>query len=157
MAQGGDLKSLFLSFAGYGTRSDQQELEGSKFKKLCTDCGLLDKKFTVTDVDLMFVKSKTKGSQKLTFPEFEKALELIAEKKGISLDDLKSKLTSASGPKTQATTPDYVKFHDDKSTYTGVYANGGPTSVDGKGDLSELCDRSDANVRGVTQKFANSH
>ncbi len=35
---------------------DQQELEGSKFKKLCTDCGLLDKKFTVTDVDLIFVK-----------------------------------------------------------------------------------------------------
>lgn len=33
---------------------------------------------------------------------------------GISVDDLKSKLNSASGPKTQATTPDYVKFHDDK-------------------------------------------
>ncbi len=31
-------------------------MEGSKFKKLCTDCGLLDKKFTVTDVDLIFVK-----------------------------------------------------------------------------------------------------
>ena len=44
-----------------------------------------------------------------------------------------------------------------QSTYTGVYANGGPTNVDGKADLSELCDRSDANVRGVTQKFANSH
>lgn len=35
---------------------DQQELEGSKFKKLCSDCGLVDKKFTVTDVDLMFAK-----------------------------------------------------------------------------------------------------
>lgn len=35
---------------------DQQELEGSKFKKLCTDCGLVDKKFTVTDVDLTFAK-----------------------------------------------------------------------------------------------------
>ena len=44
-----------------------------------------------------------------------------------------------------------------QSTYTGVYAQGGPTNVDGKGDLSELCDRSDANVRGVTQKYASSH
>lgn len=35
---------------------EQQELEGSKFKKLCSDCGLVDKKFTVTDVDLMFAK-----------------------------------------------------------------------------------------------------
>lgn len=81
----------------------------------------------------------------MTFAEFEKALELIAEKKvrfskgrrylhasvlglsllnrlvmfqGISVDDLKSKLNSASGPKTQATTPDYVKFHDDKVLYS---------------------------------------
>ena len=37
---------------------------------------------------------------------------------GISVDDLKSKLNSASGPKTQATTPDYVKFHDDKVLYS---------------------------------------
>lgn len=46
-----------------------------------------------------------------------------------------------------------VKWHDDKTTYTGVYANGGPTTVD-KGsamisDISELCDRTQANVRGV--------
>ena len=31
-------------------------MEGSKFKKLCADCGLVDKKFTVTDVDLTFSK-----------------------------------------------------------------------------------------------------
>ena len=31
-------------------------------------------------------------------------------------------ISSSGGPKTQATKADYVKFHDDKSTYTGVYA-----------------------------------
>jgi hypothetical protein len=36
-----------------------------------------------------------------------------------------------------------------QSTYTGVYARGGPTNVDGKGDLSELCDRTPADARGV--------
>ena len=36
-----------------------------------------------------------------------------------------------------------------QSTYTGVYANGGPTNVDGNGDLSELCDRTPADARGV--------
>ena len=35
-------------------------MEGSKFKKLCADCGLVDKKFTVTDVDLTFSKVMTK-------------------------------------------------------------------------------------------------
>ena len=38
---------------------------------------------------------------------------------------------------------------DAQSTYTGVYANGGPTNVDGPSDLSELCDRSPADNRGV--------
>ena len=36
-----------------------------------------------------------------------------------------------------------------QSTYTGVYANGGPTNVDDKGDLASLCDRSPADKRGV--------
>lgn len=63
---------------------------------------------------------------------------------------------------TTSTNTRYVQSEEDvcylQSTYTGVFADGGsgPTNVDGKADLSELCDRSDANVRGVTQKFANS-
>lgn len=39
---------------------DVQEMEGSKFKKLCADCGLVDKKFTVTDVDLTFSKVRSR-------------------------------------------------------------------------------------------------
>ena len=55
------------------------------------------------------------------------------------------------------TKADYVKFHDDKSTYTGVYAKGGPTTVDaGRGgmvsDISQTCNRSAADVRGVVKK-----
>ena len=36
-----------------------------------------------------------------------------------------------------------------QSTYTGVYANGGPTNFDGNKDLSSLADRSAADVRGI--------
>jgi len=36
---------------------------------------------SVPSITFQVLQSKTKGSQKLTFPEFEKALELIAEKK----------------------------------------------------------------------------
>jgi len=46
-----------------------------------------------------------------------------------------------------------VKYHDDKSLYTGVHANGGPSTVDaGNGmisDISQLVNRGDADVRGV--------
>ena len=37
----------------------------------------------------------------------------------------------------------------EQSTYTGVYANGGPTNFDGNKDLSSLADRSAADVRGI--------
>ncbi|KAK9845950.1 hypothetical protein WJX81_006732 [Elliptochloris bilobata] len=35
------------------------------------------------------------------------------------------------------------------STYTGVYAKGGPTNVEASGQLSDLLDRSPADVRGI--------
>lgn len=57
------------------------------------------------------------------------------------------------GPILYGTKPDEVRFHDDKSTYTGVHKMGGPTTVDeGRvqfNDLSNFCDRSDYDIRGV--------
>ena len=38
---------------------------------------------------------------------------------------------------------------DTQSTYTGVYAKGGPTNVDASGQLSDLLDRSPTDVRGI--------
>ena len=40
---------------------------------------------SVPSITFQVLQSKTKGSQKLTFPEFEKALELIAEKKVMAI------------------------------------------------------------------------
>lgn len=57
---------------------------------------------------------------------------------------------SSGGPVLTGTKAQATKFHDDKSLYTGVYAQGGPSTVDGKvSDLSQLADRSGADVRGV--------
>ena len=43
-----------------------------------------------------------------------------------------------------------------QSTYTGVYARGGPTNVDPSKDLSALLDRSPADVRGIKKPAAAS-
>ncbi len=43
---------------------------------------------------------------------------------------MRTKLASKGKPKFKGTKADYVKFHDDKNTYTGVYKAGGPTNVD---------------------------
>jgi len=58
---------------------------------------------------------------------------------------------STGGPVFTGTKAEAVKYHDDKSLYTGVYANGGPTNVDKDNisDISQTCDRSDADVRGI--------
>ena len=128
-------------------------MDGKTLAKLAKDCHLLDKKLTVTDIDLIFAKVKTKGARKITPEQYVAALYEIADKKGISFDELSAHICSVGGPVFTGTKAAKVKWHDDKTTYTGVYANGGPTSVD-KGktvitDIQQLCDRSAADVRGV--------
>ncbi|BDA43246.1 probable tubulin polymerization-promoting protein at N-terminal half [Coccomyxa sp. Obi] len=143
------LNELFQAYCNYGTRAITTELDGAKFVKIFKNCGLVGNGLIATDLDIIYSKVKTKGTRKIQFAEFMKALDLVASKKGIDRDELEKKLLTIEGPKSQATKADFVKFHDDKSTYTGVYAKGGPTNVDGNGDLSGLCDRTPADARGV--------
>jgi len=43
------------------------------------------------------------------------------------------------GPVFTGTKAEAVKYHDDKNLYTGVYAQGGPSTVDaGKGVISDI-------------------
>jgi len=54
----------------------------------------------------------------------------------------------------QTTRADFVRFHDDKSLYTGVYKAGGPSnSGDGQISLAHLLNRSPADARGVKSPF----
>jgi hypothetical protein len=148
MENSNTLQSVFSAFCGGG-----KEMDGRGFAKLCKDCGLLDKKFTTTDVDLIQAKVRDKTTKKMNLSQLEAAIGEIATKKGCSKDDVSKAIISHGGPKFEGTKADFVKFHDDKSTYTGVYAKGGPTNVDvGHGkvsDISQLCDRTGADVRGV--------
>lgn len=57
---------------------------------------------------------------------------MCAEKKGLDAAALEKAICDAGGPVFAGTKTDNVKFHDDKSLYTGVYAQGGPTNVDSK-------------------------
>ncbi len=143
-----NLESVFRNFAG-----GSHEMDGRQFAKLCKDAGLLDKKLTATDVDLIFAKVKDKSARKISYSQFENALGQFATKKGVQKDDVAKALLKCGGPKLQGTKADLVKFHDDKSTYTGVHNHGGPSTIDaGNGkisDISQLCDRTSANVRGV--------
>mmetsp|Transcript_21701 Transcript_21701/g.25187 ORF Transcript_21701/g.25187 Transcript_21701/m.25187 type:complete len:153 (-) Transcript_21701:164-622(-) len=140
------LQDVFHAF-----NAGAKDMDNRQFAKCTKDCGLLDKKLTTTDVDLIFNKVKNNPSiRKINFKQFEEAVAQFATKKGISEDDVKAIMISKGGPTFTGTKADSVKFHDDKSTYTGTHTKGGPTTVDNKiNDLSQLADRSSADVRGV--------
>ena len=140
---------LFAKFT-----AGKKEMDGKTFMKFNKDCKLLVKnKVTSTDIDIIFAKVKAKGTRKIDVAQFKQALELVAAKRKQTLEEVVAKAGGAGGPKFKGTKADFVKFHDDKTTYTGVYAKGGPTNVDTKGgqisDLNQLCDRTKANVIGV--------
>jgi hypothetical protein len=124
-SSGPTLQQVFASYNG-----TNKTMEGKSFAKLAKDTKILDKKVTATDIDLIFAKVKDKAERKITFEQFQKGLELIAEKKGVSVDQLHESILSVGGPQFSGTQAEKVKFHDDKSLYTGVYAQGGPTNVD---------------------------
>lgn len=119
------LKSTFDSFNG-----TQKTMEGKTFAKVAKDCKLIDKKMTATDIDLIFAKVKDKAERRITYAQFEKALELCAEKKGADLEAIKEAVMGSSGPAFTGTKAEANKFHDDPNLYTGVHAHGGPTTVD---------------------------
>lgn len=120
----GSLHDVFNAFSTSG------EMDGRQFAKFAKDCKLLDKKLTQTDIDLFFAKIKDKAARKINYSQFEQGLHLCAEKKGTSFDQVADHCVESGGPKFTATKADAVKFHDDKSLYTGVYAKGGPVAFD---------------------------
>ena len=142
----GSLQDVYHAFTAGG-----KDMDNRQFSKCAKDTGLLDKKLTTTDVDLIFNKVKNNPSvRKINFKQFEEAVAQFATKKGITEDAVKKIMIEKGGPVFTGTKADSVKFHDDKSTYTGTHTKGGPTTVDNKiSDLSQLADRSSADVRGV--------
>lgn len=144
----GSLEEVFKGFSQGGP-----DIDGKTFAKMAKDCKILDKNLTATDIDLIFAKVKDKTGRRINFQQFSEGIKQCADKKKISFEELSKKICATGGPVFAGTKTDNVKFHDDKSLYTGVYAQGGPSTVDaGKGnisDISQLCDRTGADVRGV--------
>jgi len=146
------LKVVFKKFAKDG------QMTSAQFSKMMRDSKLLNKSFCAADAELIYAKAKKAASpgatvspgQKVPFEIFcDLSLPSIAEKRNESVDDLVTKLCASTGPKINATTTDNVRFHDDKSTYTGTSTQGGATTTGDQQGLDQLLDRSDADVRGV--------
>lgn len=146
------LQKSFEAFASFGS-APTKEMDNSHFSKMLKECKIIGKSFTSTDADLLFNKVKAKGARKMTFDDFKsRAIPEIAAKMKKSPEEVEAMVENSS-PEARATKADNVKFHDDKSMYTGVYKQGGPTNVDrNAGSLAGVVDRrvSEVDVRGTT-------
>eukprot|EP01062_Namystynia_karyoxenos_P073731 TRINITY_DN70551_c0_g1_i1.p1 TRINITY_DN70551_c0_g1~~TRINITY_DN70551_c0_g1_i1.p1 ORF type:complete len:471 (+),score=111.34 TRINITY_DN70551_c0_g1_i1:99-1415(+) len=148
------LEELFNSFCAFGAgQRGCAEMDIVRFAKFCRDTGLIGRRFTTTDADLVFSKVKPKGARTINFQTFRThAVPEIAARRGCSADDLVATLRG-SAPLSTGTVAAPVPLHDDKETYTGVYARGGPTNVDlSTADLSYIANRAPADVRGVNRQ-----
>lgn len=94
------LEAVFYNFCGAG----HQDMDGKSLKRLCQDCGLFDKNFKATVVDLIFSDPKVKPKDRkcMDFFQFEVAMELIADKKGVSKADVRTPMLMQGGPNVKA-------------------------------------------------------
>lgn len=111
----------FTEFAG-------PEMDGTEFSKFCVDCGLIDRGFRKEDIATLFAKVCPRGKRKISveaggdgFSQYDKLLSLLAEKKKVSPAEI-FRLVAGGAKTSSATKADSVRFHDDKSTYTGAHA-----------------------------------
>jgi len=117
------LETVFSKFTGGSSHMD-----GRIFAKLCKDSQLVDKRFALTDADLIFSKVVPKGLRRIDMVDFLRCLELVADKKRATLQSVYSAVTSSGGPVLNASPAERVRLHDDKSTYTGVHVQPGHES-----------------------------
>jgi len=111
-----DVQQVFARYCGTAAT----EMDGRRFSKLCRDCGLLGNASEARDADLVFAKAAAKG-RRLGFAEFERALKLLAERRGSEESNIFAVVGDAGMPTLSGTRAEPVRLHDDKDTYTGVH------------------------------------
>ena len=141
-----ELRQRFEEYCAFGT-SHSNGLTSKNLIKMARDSGLFDKQVTTTTLDLIFTR-EAKGGKRLTWQQFQQVVMAIARLKNVDVATLKIER-----PKVTLT-PEPVRFHDDKATYTGTHRSGGPRTEPAI-SLSDLADRSDADIRGV--KFSRKY
>ncbi|KAL0476604.1 tubulin polymerization-promoting protein [Acrasis kona] len=134
------LQQVYVDFACFGKGvNGTTGMDGKAFSKFCKDCKLINSKFSATDVDLIFAntKVKPKAERKISYEQFLVALELIAAKKGCTMDSLTSSIQSTNGPSTNNTQKvdesGIVSKMTDASLYTGAHKSRFDEEGKGKG------------------------
>lgn len=121
------LKTVYTHFCCYGFHGSgpAPDLDNVKFTKMLRDAGVIGKRLSPGDADLIFHKSVPRGSRRLPVcPFIEFTVPLLAHALNMQTGALSEKL-SAARPKTNATEVDDSGIFEkltDQTKYTGMYA-----------------------------------
>ncbi|KAI8846486.1 p25-alpha-domain-containing protein [Chytridium lagenaria] len=155
-----DLEEAFIAFAAFGSARKPRHgrSSGSRISKLARESGMIGGNLTVTDVDIVFGRCKV--GRKLDFKAFKKALEMIAERRGCTIEHVKA-LVIGSEPQLKGTVPDMIPIVEkltDASLYTGSHRErfdsvtgvgrgaAGRDTVAKTGSLSDIVSRHNPNT-----------
>lgn len=96
-SDGDGMEAVFYNFCGPGSA----DMDGSNFRRLCKDCDILGSSLDGVTVDLIFSDTRVKdhSSRNIDFLQFEFALELLSEKKGVTLRQLRTQVLVQGAPK----------------------------------------------------------
>jgi len=118
------VERMFGTYERFGETAATAGMSCRNFVKLAKDCELLDKRLTVTVLDLAFAKARNapgglslmspEKSKNLSFEQFLVALELCRVEKGCKISDLYAQIGARAdrGPVVNATVAEHVRFHD---------------------------------------------
>lgn len=110
------LMQHFLSFANFSNHGELLiDMDGVNFAKYCADTRIIGGGVKSRDVDLAFMGAKVKGTRRINFDHFLRALKTLGERRGLSLSDMVEVCLMNEGPiNNSATKVSNIRLHDDK-------------------------------------------
>ncbi|KAG2489393.1 hypothetical protein HYH03_012035 [Edaphochlamys debaryana] len=122
-------QQVFIKYASIGKTGitlANATVDGAKFAKLCRESRL---GIPAPDVEAIYMKVM-RGKARMNYETFLLAMKEVCARKHCSMDAIFNRIAEAD-PLAATTKAEYVRHHDDKDTYTGVYRGGGPRNMAG--------------------------
>lgn len=128
------MRKVFHIFASFGAskkdenaRIKTQVIDSFRYSKLCREAEIVTSGFQLRAIDIIFSKCSPIESKKMTFDHFLISICHLEVLTRHPMLEICKKIANCKGPETRSTKADYIKLHDDKSLFTGVYGRGGPS------------------------------
>lgn len=99
----------------------------------------------------MRVWAAVQTTKRMSFGRFKAALDECAAARGVDSAMMRDVIANCQ-PELRGTVAAPIKWHDDRSTYTGVHAQGGPSTVDKRLGLQDLVDRTSHEKRAQSAR-----